>query len=203
MASNRIKGDADGLRDQLTQAIAGITGAGVSWPATAPTLIEVTTARDNLATSITDTENKENQWKVAAQLKRTRMDAGTTLMKKIDEATDMLYGPSGVEKNNFGLPPKGSAMAPLQKLIEIRLTDGPFTGSLRFDWESIQGAAYEVQWATTSDFATVIGSATSASTSEYIISGLVPGTQYWVRVRPLRGGDLAPWSDPATRVAPL
>ncbi|MFN8139055.1 MAG: fibronectin type III domain-containing protein [Fimbriimonadales bacterium] len=51
--------------------------------------------------------------------------------------------------------------------------------------------------------ATVVGSATSASTSDYVISGLTPGTQYWMRVRPVRGSEVAPWSDPATKVALL
>lgn len=47
------------------------------------------------------------------------------------------------------------------------------------------------------------GSATSASASDYVFSGLVPGTQYWSRVRPVRGGQTEQWSDPATRVAPV
>jgi len=199
----RIKRDGPGLRDQMTQAIAGITGAGPTWPASAPTAAAVTTARDNLATSITDTDTKEDAWKVAGQLKTTRIDAGADLMKAIDEATDLLYGPGGAEKNNFGLPPKGAAGAPLHKLIEIVLSDGPVPGSLKFDWESIEGASYEVQWAANPTFTPLTGSATSASTSDYIISGLVAGTQYWTRVRPLRGPDVEQWSDPATRVAPV
>ncbi len=66
-----------------------------------------------------------------------------------------------------------------------------------------RGAPDEVQWSTTSDFATITGSATSASASDYVFSGLVPGTQYWSRVRPLRGGVTEQWSDPATRIAPV
>ncbi|MCC6403951.1 MAG: fibronectin type III domain-containing protein [Fimbriimonadaceae bacterium] len=199
----RIKRDGPGLRDQLTQAIAGITGAGPSWPAGAPTVATVTTARDNLATSITDTDAKEDAWKVAGQLKVTRIAAGADIMVKIDEFTDALYTPSGAEKNNFGLPPKGAPIEPLHKLVTLVLTDGPVPGSLKFDWETIEGAAYEVQWSTVSTFATVVGSATSASASDYVISGLVSGTQYWCRVRPVRGGQSAEWSDPATRVAPV
>ncbi|MCC6351673.1 MAG: fibronectin type III domain-containing protein [Fimbriimonadaceae bacterium] len=199
----RIKRQPDKLRDQLTQAIAGATALGPAWPASAPTVAAMTTARDNLDASITDTEAKENAWKVAAQLKATRAATGIDLMKKVDEATDLLYGPSGAEKNNFGLPPKGAAIEPLHKLIAIVVTDGAVPGSLKFDWESIEGASYEIQWSNASSFATVVGSATSASASDYIISGLVPGTQYWMRVRPVRGADMAPRSDPATRVAPV
>ncbi len=76
-------------------------------------------------------------------------------------------------------------------------------GSLKLDWAPIEGASYEVQWSTASNFATITGSATSASASDYVFSGLVPGAQYWSRVRPLRGGVTEQWSDPATRVAPV
>jgi hypothetical protein len=199
----RIRKNAAALRDQLTQAATAVENLGAGWPASAPTLVQIEAARDNLATSITDTDTKEDAWKVAGQLKTTRITAGVDIMKKVDEATDLLYGPGGAEKNNFGLPPKGAAIEPLHKLVEIVVTDGPVSGSLKFDWESIEGASYEAQWSSTSNFATIIGSATSASASDYIISGLTPGTQYWMRVRPVRGGDIAEWSDPATRVAPV
>jgi hypothetical protein len=46
----------------------------------------------------------------------------------------------------------------------------------------------------------LVGSATSTG-SEYVISGLTPGQQYWMIVRAVRGSETGPWSDPATRVA--
>lgn len=49
----------------------------------------------------------------------------------------------------------------------------------------------------------IVGSETSASTSDCIISGLTPGTQHWMRLRPVRGADVAEWSDRASRVAPI
>jgi hypothetical protein len=201
--AERIRRQALALKEQLTQAIAGATALGPGWPAGAPTVAAITTARDNIATSITDTDTKQDAWKVAGQLKGTRVLAGIEVMKKVDEFTDALYTPSGAEKNNFGLPPKGATIDPLHKLIKIVVTDGPIAGSLKFDWESIEGAAYEVNWSTTPDFSVIVGSAISASTSDYIISGLTPGTQYWMHVRPVRGSDTAQWSDPATKVAPV
>ncbi len=200
----RISKNAATLRDQLTQAVSGITGVSATWPGPpAPTLAQVTAARDNLATSITDTDAKKDAWQIAGQLKATRVDAGYDIMKKVDETTTMLYGPSGAEKLNFGLQPEGAPIEPLHKLIEIVLRDGPVPGSLFFDFENIEGCSYEVVWSTVSNFATIVGSATSSSASDYIIGGLTPGTQYWVRVRPHRGSQTAEWSDPATRVAPV
>jgi len=201
--ASRIKKDAVGLRDQLTQAIAGATALGLGWPSQAPSIATMTAARDDIDDSITDTDAKKAAWQVAGQLKGTRVDVGFPIMVKVDEVTTVLYGRDGAEKNSFGIVPEGAPMEPLHKLIEIVFTDGPVPGSLKADWEPIDGASYEVQWASTADFATVLGSATSASASDYIISGLVPGTQYWMRVRPIRGGVTEMWSDPATRIAPV
>jgi hypothetical protein len=204
MPVTRIKTRPEDLRDQLTQAIAGITALGAGWPGEAPTLVAVTAARDALATAITDSDNSEALWKTDAEKKRTRRDDALPVMKAIDEATDLLYGPDGAAKNNFGLTPRNSGtLEPLHVLLELSLTNGPAPGSLRFDWESIDGASYEVQWSSTADFSVLTGSAVSASASDYIISGLVPGTQYWARVQPVRGGQTPGWSLAATHLAPV
>ena len=123
-------------------------------------------------------------------------------MKGIDEATDMLYGPSGAQKNNFGLTPKGAPIAPLHRLTDIKTKDGLLPGSIFFDYENIEGATYEVQWFTDSALTQMVGSAVSTR-SDFTITGLTSGTQYWMHVRPQRGGQTAAWSDPATRVAPV
>lgn len=204
MASNRIKRTPAELQLQLQTAAAGITAAGPSWPLTAPTAAQVTTAAGDLGTSITSLNSIRADLSQASDLKDTRVGTGTTYMQRIDEATDLLYGPQSSQKLDFGLTPRDSgALEPLHKLITIVVTDGPVGGSIKFDWEPIEGASYEVQWASVPTFATLVGSATAASASDYIISGLVPGAQYWMRVRPLRGSDAAEWSDPATRVAPV
>lgn len=201
--AQRIKSDPLGVKEQLTQAIAAATALGLGWPSSAPSPAAMTTARDNIGTSITDTDAKLDLWKVAAQLKRSRTTIGRDLMVRVDDVTTGLYTKFGAEKNSFGIPPEGTPDENLHKLIEIAFTDGPNPGSLKADWEHIEGASYEIQWSNTANFAVVTGSATSASASDYIISGLVPGTQYWMRVRPVRGGETAEWSDPATRFAPL
>ena len=86
------------------------------------------------------------------------------------------------------------------KLIEIRTLDDPTPNSILFDWESIVGASYEIKWFSNAPMTQLVGSATSTA-SEYVISGLTPGQQYWMIVRPVRGSETGPWSDPATRVA--
>ncbi|MFY9233965.1 MAG: hypothetical protein WAO58_05830 [Fimbriimonadaceae bacterium] len=201
---SRIKSDPAGLSAQMTMAIAaiGALGPGV-WPTNAPQIPQITTDRDNINTSITDTEAKENSWKTAAQLKGERRDIGFDTYTRVIQAATLLFGPQGAELNAFGVPPEGMDLPPLHKLTDVKFTDGIFPGSLKSDWEAIEGATYEVQWSTVITFATLVGSAISASASDYTISGLVPGTQYFMRVRPARGSELAEWSDPETRFAPL
>lgn len=200
--AERIKRKPAELRDQLSEAIAGIDGEG-AWPgAPAPTKGVVTSAQATLAAAIIAADAAEAAWKIANQTRQTAVDAGFAIMQRVDQVTDGLYGPSGAQKSNFGLVPKGAAIAGLHKLATIVVQDGLISGSLRFDWESIEGATYEVQWFSDSGLTTMIGSATTTA-SEYMISGLTPGTQYWMHVRPHRGGQTAPWSDPATRVAPV
>jgi len=46
----------------------------------------------------------------------------------------------------------------------------------------------------------LVGSAT-VPPSEFEIAGLTRGSQYWVRVRAVRAGQVGPCSDQATRVA--
>jgi len=201
--AERIKRRPDQLRDQLATAEAGIIAAGAAWPANAPTAAQTATAKGNIGTRITNATTIGASLKVAQKATLTARDEGFDVMKKIDETTDSLYGPDGPEKANFGLTPKGGTgggPAPLVKLTDIRIFDGPTPGSFKFDWETIEGATYEVKWYSNATMTQLVGSAT-ATASEYLISGLTPGQQYWMIVRAVRASTQGPWSDPATRVA--
>lgn len=200
--ATRIKTKHTDLLAQVNTAIAGITAVGLGWPAGAPALLTVSSHKSALDAAITATNNAFNAWKVAIQTENAAALACETDMRGIDTATDLLYGPSGAQKNNFGLTPKGATIAPLHKLVDIKTSDGLVAGSILFDFESIEGASYEVEWFSDSSLTTRVGSATSTR-SEFTITGLTSGTQYWMHVRPHRGGQTAQWSDPATRVAPV
>lgn len=202
MSDHRIKTKHTDLLAQVNTAIAGITAAGLGWPAGAPTLANVTAHKTTFDTAMTATNTAFNAWKVAIQAENAAALVCTNDMKGIDETTDMLYGPSGAQKNNFGLTPKGAAIAPLHKLTDIKVKDGIPASSILFDWENIEGATYEVQWFTDAALTQMVGSAVSTR-SDFTITGLTSGTQYWMHVRPQRGGQTAEWSDPATRVAPV
>jgi hypothetical protein len=57
-----------------------------------------------------------------------------------------------------------------------------------------------VQWFSDAPLTQRVGSVT-VTLSEYEITGLTHGNQYWVRVRAVRANMTGPWSDQATRVA--
>jgi hypothetical protein len=198
----RISGTANGVRDQITKAVTGVANAGAAWPAEAPTLAEITAVRDDLAAAIADTSQKQAAWKTAAGEKRRHMRTAVEMLKIIDRYTDALYSANSAAKLQFGLDPKGREMPPLEKLDRILLIDGPEPGALRMDWNAIKNAVYEIQWSGSDDFASLAGSGVSTS-SAFVIFGLDAGTQYWVRVRPVRGGQIASWSMPRTRIAPV
>ena len=200
--ADRIKRRPDQLRDQLNQGASGITGAGAAWTGS-PTAAQATTAATNIDSANTIEKNAAATLKIARKNLRTARDAGLAVMKKIDETSDSVYGPAAAEKANFGLLPKGGSGGgpePLHKLIEILTKEGLTSGSIFFDWESIDGASYEIKWYSNGTLTQLVGSATSTA-SEYMISGLTPGQQYWMIVRPVRASEQGPWSDPATRVA--
>jgi Fibronectin type III domain len=203
MAKRRIPTKPNELRDQLSQATAGI-GGETNWPTTAPTAAEVTAAMGALYTSITQVNDLKAQLAQARAELHTVRDAGVVIMKRIDEMTDGLYGPDGAEKNNFGLTPKKTSHGssePLEQVVITKIENGTSPAAIFVDWDSEAGAAaYQVEWYTDSAMTVQIGNA-AVSASEYEIAGLEAKQQYWIRVRAIRGSQYGPWSDPATRVA--
>ena len=205
MAKPRIATKPGELRDQMTQAEAGI-GGEPNWPATAPPAVEVSLATNAISMSITQVEDLKSQLSQARATLHTRLDTGGDLMKRIDEVTDGLYGSDSPTKNNFGLPPKKSThgtQVPLGQVVIIKVEDGTAPASIFIDWDSDAGAsAYQIEWFTDSAMTQSVGSA-AVSASEHEIQGLTMSQQYWIRVRSVRGNEYGQWSDPATRVANL
>jgi hypothetical protein len=205
MAKPRIATKPAELRDQMQLAWTAI-GNEANWPATAPTDMEVETAKNNINTSITAVEDLKSQLSQARATLHTRVDTGVDIMKRIDEVTDGLYGSDSPEKNNFGLPPKKSThgeQIPLGQVVIIKIADGTAPASIFVDWDPDAGAtAYQIEWFSDPAMTAMIGSA-AVSSSDHEIQGLTQGQQYWIRVRSVRGNEYGQWSDPATRVANL
>lgn len=203
MAPPRIRTKLPEVRDQAYACVAGIAGEP-AWPATAPTQAQLQAAADALALAITNVAALEAQIAVARQTQAEAKDAARDRVIRVDEVTDGLYGPTDPRKNNFGIPPRSAADAtppPVAQPIIQRVADGGAPGAIFVDWDSQDSVgAYQVEWFADSALTQKIGNATSTQ-SQFTITGLTIGSQYWIRVRGVRGTENGPWSDVATRVA--
>mgnify|MGYP000937837823 CR=1 FL=1 len=201
--ASRISRKPDELSAQCVQAGVGITAAGATWPPSAPGAADVTSAGTSLESSLQTIATVEAQLKGLRQTLETDTDYARGLMEKVDQATDLLYGPDGPEKINFGLDPKKTTRTPSgtpEQVVIGAFADGTQPASLFVDFDSVDAAAYEVQWFSDAPLTQLVGSAT-VTNSEIEIPGLTRGNQYWIRVRAVRAGQPGPWSDQATRIA--
>ncbi|MCX7050256.1 MAG: fibronectin type III domain-containing protein [Candidatus Sumerlaeota bacterium] len=199
----RISRNPEELARQCGLAAFAITSAGPGWPASAPSSATLTTCNTNLTSQLSVINSLETQLRAARQAMKPMIDAARDAMAKVDQATDLLYGPDGAEKQNFGLTPKkvgGEASGEPEQVVITATTDGTQPASIWIDWDTVEGAVYELQWFSDAALTQMVGSAT-VTNSEYEIPGLTKGNQYWFRVRAVRASLVGPWSDQATRVA--
>lgn len=201
--ADRLERATSRLLEQLRQAASGATSEGAAWPASAPSAAELTANHAALEAAVLASAQAKAAWQKASSEERALKRESVGLIRRVDEATDLLYGPTSVDKERFGLRPKGSqSLPPLAQLTRLRAADGSGPGSISLRWRAIRGCVYEVQWSLSSDFEEILGGLLSTRvTCE--IEGLVPRQQVWMRVRPVRANKYGPWSDPETRVAPL
>ena len=203
MAVERIPTRPSEVRDVLQQASAAI-GATANWPYQAPTQGQVNAQAFTITANIQTVANLEGQLKTAKGVLKDSVDQGIEMMKRIDQVTDGMFTPQGVAKSNFGVPPKKTTHGPHVPLIKIVVRvveDGAESASIFLDWEPIDGASsYQVDWYSDAAMTVKVGD-TAVSASEYTITGLTTGKQYWAKVRGVRGEEHGPWSEPATRVA--
>jgi hypothetical protein len=102
----------------------------------------------------------------------------------------------------LGLVPQrdpGFSVEP-ERVVIRAIADGTHPASIFVDFDSVDGAVYEVQWFSDAPLTQMVGSST-VTESQIEITGLTRGSQYWVRVRAVRASQPGPWSDQATRVA--
>ena len=202
--AKRISLKPDELAKQCGFAAVAI-GAEPNWPLppAAPAATVLNTCAQNLSTQLSVINDLESQLRTARQAIKPFIEEARDEMAKVDLMTDLLYGRESAKKISFGLTPKKFNTTPIGEpaQVVIRATaDGSQPASIWVDWESIEGAVYEIQWFTDADLKQMAGSATVTS-SEMEVQDLERGKQYHFRIRAVRGGHTGPWSDQATRMA--
>ena len=200
----RISHKAEVLARQCRLASNAI-GGEADWPATGPTAAELLTDSQELNVRSTEIIDLESQLSDKRKAIKPFIEKGREDMTGVDRTTDMLYGPDSGKKINFGLTPKKTKHEPLgqpEQVVIRSIEDGTQPESIYLDWETVEQAAYEVQWFLDAALTQTIGS-TTVTRSELEIHGLEQGKQYWIRVRAVRASEEGKWSDPATRIANL
>ena len=202
-----------GLAQQCDRAHNAI-GGEPNWPTTAPIAMTLLTRSQNLTTQLSVINVLESQLRAARQDMKPFIEDAREDMLKVDQATDLLYGEDSAKKIQFGLDPKkpaggdgsgagagaGGGAGGIEQVVIRATKDGTHPASIWVDWDSVEGAVYEIQWFSDAPLTQMIGSAT-VTASELEVQGLVRGNQYWFRVRAVRASQPGPWSDQATRVA--
>ena len=84
----------------------------------------------------------------------------------------------------------------------LSITSGDGSGELDLHWEPNGAKTYELQSSTDPNFATNVRSHPTVTKSKTTLTGLVSGTQVWVRVRAVNSAGQGAWSDPATKIVP-
>ncbi len=83
-------------------------------------------------------------------------------MKRIDQVTDILYGPINPRKNNYDIPPhpeESTPPPPLVASIIQKIVGWNDPGSILVDWDSQeQVGAYQVEWYTDSALTQLVDS---------------------------------------------
>jgi len=200
--AERISHKAEELSKQNRAASTAVDDEP-NWPSTAPTAAELLANAQDLNTRNSDIKVLESQLSAKRQEIKPYIEKGREDMKKVDQATDLLYGEDSGKKLIFGLTPKKTTHDPLgppEQVIIRTLEDGTQPRSILIDWETIEQASYELEWFTDPAMTQQVGNATTTR-SKYEIPHLIQGTQYWIRVRAVRGGHEGKWSDVASRVA--
>ena len=204
VTAERISRKPDELAQQCDRAYQGIVTVP-NWLASAPNSMTFLTHSQNLNTQLAAINTLDGQLRTTRQAIKTLIETAREDMTKVDQATDLIYGPDGAQKLNFGLTPKKAAdddkaTGTIEQVIIHATKDGTHPASIWVDWDSVEGAIYEIQWFSDAALTQMVGSAT-VTASEMEVQGLERGNQYWFRVRAVRASETGPWSDQATRVA--
>jgi Fibronectin type III domain len=106
-----------------------------------------------------------------------------------------------LRSSGFSLVGDPTARGPLGQIQNLRVQSPDLEGQLVARYRSEPGAgAYIIEYSTSSEGPWI--QATVTTRVSHTLTGLTPGTKYWIRVRAVGGTNgFGPWSDPACKMA--
>jgi hypothetical protein len=192
-------------REKLGQAYTGVNGNVMITAPTNPTpadyllkldaldakMIEINQARTELGML----RQQRNQLFAEAELFYAQWGSHVEIVAGDDKAIAESSGFEMVDDTPAPPPP------PLAKLENVAAHTGANDGDLDVDWNNDPTAdAFEVQTSPDPITATSWSHAATVATPQVTLSGMAEMAKHWARVRPIRGGEVGPWSDPSCAV---
>lgn len=204
MRKQRIKLSRIGLALQIQDA-AQAAAAEPLWPATPPSPAELQAAAVEFRTLFDELGLLESDVRAKRFAVRQSEARVRALMRRVDEVTTAIFGPTDSRKGLFGVPPldRNPTRSPIPPQVDgVAVSDGPAPGSIKVDWKAVRRAVYEVEWFDRdpgAEGALRLGSSI-ATASQHFLFGIPAGTELWFRIRALRGKRFGDWSEPVRRI---
>ncbi|MCL4641362.1 MULTISPECIES: fibronectin type III domain-containing protein [Olivibacter] len=201
-SSFKSKRDAEILQNALT--ILQAMTSNTNFPEPSPSLTEVQDAVTDYQEKLAKASQKGSPLDVS--IKNESKEGLGSVLKRL-----AFYVNSVAEGNMPMLLSSGFSLSaqPIAGLIppiptRLRLTDGPLSGQIRFDFDKIAGRViYEYSNAKERDESGMFvwSDRKTTTSTRNILSGLQPGTTYYVRVRAVNSNGPGDWCEPVSLMA--
>jgi hypothetical protein len=191
--------DTDANLIVASQTILAAMTGNAAYATPAPTLAEITTARNSYIAAV----NAGKDSRIAKTVRSQQRKAFTGLLRNLAHYAQVTSGGDLPILLSSGFPAqKGrQRVGPLHVPANLRLKRGKVSGQLIARCNKLdQASAYDWQYATgATPTAWISVPSTFAAKNTFV--GLVPGTQYMVRVRAVGTAGPSDWSSAATLMA--
>jgi len=185
----------------LQNVVTGLTGnAAFSTPS--PSVGDLTALRTSVVNKINEIEAANDQLAVLyAERDALELLVDNALLQE----AGYVQGASGgdeVKILSTGFTVRGgrAPVGPLPAPSDLHSNYGAEEGSVECQWDRVRGAqAYFVECSSTANGPW--NQVYTGTSTHCTLTGLIPGSQYWFRVRALGAAGLGPWSDPTTKRA--
>lgn len=170
-----------------------------------PTLVQVTTAADNLDTAFSDAQTARQAAMTKTSILHEKEDALEAVLRQLAAYVESVSGDDDKKILSAGFNVRSattSTPAPTAPAA-LSATEGDHEGEIDLTWDKVKSAkSYIIERSPDPPSGTSWAHEGVALKSSATVSGLASGTRYWFRVAAVMTSGQSGWSDPATKIAP-
>ena len=195
------RSDAETVASVTESIVAAMTG-NANFATPAPTLASVSTkAAAVRAKKLAITGLESDLSTARTDLKTLIVDLKTDVYMLRDYVQDQADGDeSKIHSAGMQIVGERQPVGPMPAVQNLKVMISDMSGTLDAEWQTVAGSlVYLIETALNPEGTWT--QATACSRSRCTITGLVPGTKYWVRVRAVGAAGLGPYSDVAYKIA--